>query len=256
MPRTKREVSSTGIYHILLRGYDKLFYSDIDYTEFLNTLHKYFTNAGHKLFAYALSPSAIHLVLFEGELGLSAVMKPICTSYARYINRTYNRVGKLFYDRYKSAVIENGDSLIDNVVYVNKLVAKTSVDEYTSKPYTCDVSLFFKKTDGQATYISRMQDSIKVMCLDDYENMTGKQITYYIQQLTGLSAQKIKALPKQERDAALEILRNQKWISARRLAEVTGVGKSTVSKTGEHVKRSPKPEPTQSPNRELSVWLL
>jgi len=43
MPRTSREKSNTGIYHILLRGINKqrIFEDDEDYSSFTETLRKY-----------------------------------------------------------------------------------------------------------------------------------------------------------------------------------------------------------------------
>ena len=42
MPRTARKKSSTGIYHIMLRGINQqtIFNAKEDYTRFLNTLKK------------------------------------------------------------------------------------------------------------------------------------------------------------------------------------------------------------------------
>lgn len=262
MARTKREISSTGIYHVLLRGEGNLFFAQRDYTQFISLLEHYFTGTSQRLFAYSLNEEKIHLILFEGEMGLAKVMKPICTSYARYINREHGRDGKLFYDRYKSEVIETGEYLLDCVVYVHKTEGITSAPEYIADSSLCDTKLFFEKAGGKALYLQRMEQPVQVMCLDDYEHMTDKKAAFYIQQLCGCAAEKLKTLSKEEQLKAINAVKAQKWISARRIAELTGIGKGTVNRAGTHVPRAPRPKqeqpkPTQKQaDRELSVWLL
>ena len=111
MARTKRTTGISGVYHILLRGQDKLFTDDMDYQTFLRTLREYFDGSRSFLLGYTLLPNRAHLIIDSGREPLAALMKPLCTSYARYFNRTHQKTGKLFYDRYKSAPLENGNQL-------------------------------------------------------------------------------------------------------------------------------------------------
>lgn len=63
--------------------------------------------------SYYLTKSEIRLVVKEGEKGISMTMKPVTTSYARYFNRTHEREGKLFTDRFKSEPLETDEEIAE-----------------------------------------------------------------------------------------------------------------------------------------------
>ncbi len=65
MARQAREKSSTGIYHIMLRGIDKrnLFFDDEDRTKFIETMMKARDTGRFELYGYCLMDNHIHLLL-------------------------------------------------------------------------------------------------------------------------------------------------------------------------------------------------
>lgn len=69
MPRHARELSNSGIYHIILRGINRqtIFNDDEDYQRFINTLKKYKTVSGYTLYAYCLMNNHIHILLRVGQ---------------------------------------------------------------------------------------------------------------------------------------------------------------------------------------------
>ena len=106
MARKAREISKSGNYYITLKG-NELFVTDEDKKMFVEILEKNFaTGIVH---GYYLTKSEIRLVVKEGEKGISMTMKPVTTSYARYFNRTHEREGKLFADRFKSEPLETDE---------------------------------------------------------------------------------------------------------------------------------------------------
>ena len=56
MPRTPRKKSSTGIYHVMLRGADRrvVFSDDEDCIRFLETMKRAKRESGFRLFAWCL----------------------------------------------------------------------------------------------------------------------------------------------------------------------------------------------------------
>ena len=54
MPRESRKRSSSGIYHIMLRGINRqqIFEDDEDYIRYLKTLEKYREECGYSLYGY------------------------------------------------------------------------------------------------------------------------------------------------------------------------------------------------------------
>ncbi len=69
MARQARVKSSTGIYHIMLRGIDgrNLFLDNEDRRVFIEKLLSAKTNGGFKLYGYCLMDNHVHLLMKESE---------------------------------------------------------------------------------------------------------------------------------------------------------------------------------------------
>lgn len=123
---TLKEYSSDSYYHIYARGVNKqkIFLEDEDYKYFLKLFHRYLS--GEKvlnttgglypdysndidLISYCLMPNHFHLFVHqnEAEFGITKLMSGIMTSYSKYFNKKYKRVGSLFESRYKGKRITN-----------------------------------------------------------------------------------------------------------------------------------------------------
>lgn len=106
MPRRPRRMSASGIYHVMIRGINKMqiFNDDADNIQFLHFLE--FTQTDEfQILAYCLMGNHAHLLIRTSKTGiepLEAGMKSLCIRYAAYYNRKYERIGTLFQDRYKS----------------------------------------------------------------------------------------------------------------------------------------------------------
>lgn len=132
MARTQREYSSTGCYHIMLRGNEKknIFLDDNDRQRFLEILLKKKTETELAVYAYCLMDNHIHLVLRDERNEISIIMKGIATSYAMYFNIKYNRVGHVFQDRFRSEPVEDERYLWSVIRYVhNNPVKARKVNE-------------------------------------------------------------------------------------------------------------------------------
>ncbi len=108
MPRTARQKSESGIYHVIMRGINRqtLFEDEEDSTKMLHTLQRYREKSKYELYAYCLMGNHLHLLLKEGQEPLETVMRRICGSYVLWYNKKYERVGYLFQDRYKSEPVD------------------------------------------------------------------------------------------------------------------------------------------------------
>ena len=84
MPRAARKVSSTKVYHVILRGNDKqdLFFEEEDYKKFIkeikNTKEKY----GYELYAYCLMTNHVHLIIYDKNDMLSKIMQSLEVIYS------------------------------------------------------------------------------------------------------------------------------------------------------------------------------
>ena len=143
MARKAREISKSGNYYITLKG-NELFVTDEDKKMFVEILEKNFaTGIVH---GYYLTKSEIRLVVKEGEKGISMTMKPVTTSYARYFNRTHEREGKLFADRFKSEPLETDEEIEECIKNLENDTPKKQANPKRTAPKKKDVTKV-KKTE-------------------------------------------------------------------------------------------------------------
>ena len=117
MPRTARQKSESGIYHIMLRGADRriIFSDDEDCTKFIETVARAKEISGFQLYAYCLMGNHVHMLLREGAEPLEKIFKRIGTSYVYYYNRKYDLYGHLFQDRFRSEQVD-GDAYFESLL--------------------------------------------------------------------------------------------------------------------------------------------
>ena len=129
MPRYARQRSSTQVYHVMLRGIDRMpiFLADYDRTRFLETLDKMKKHGEFEIYAYCLMDNHIHLLLKEVEETIHQVMKRMGVSYAYYFNSKYDRVGHVFQDRFRSEPIEDDRYLLAAVRYIHNNPVKAGI---------------------------------------------------------------------------------------------------------------------------------
>lgn len=93
------------------------------------------------LLAFSLMPNHIHLELKQYQAdSIVRFMKRLTTSYVMYFNRKYNRVGALFQNAYKGALIETDPYLLHLSRYIHLNPTKINhkrIDftEFCSLPY-------------------------------------------------------------------------------------------------------------------------
>lgn len=230
MAREKRQISPTGIYHVLLRGIDELFGEEADFGEFINILNTYFDASDAKLLGYALMKNRVHMIIDEGNVGISAVIKPICTRYARYYNRVYDLQGKLFYDRYKSEPVEDKNKL-------------------------SEIKAFLKSVPSE--FSGGVEDAAEadgLSCIDDYYRMTDTELKSYIENVFRCS---IDEMDRESKSELAEKIIVGKRISAGRIYSIFEIKKKNPTKKAVMPKtREVKKENDNSKQGGLSVWLL
>jgi REP element-mobilizing transposase RayT len=120
MSRVSRKLSSTGIYHVLIRGINqqRIFEDDEDCLRFLDDLRAAKDRSGACVLAYCLMGNHVHLVVGQGDETLGQTMKRLSVRYVAWFNMKYARVGHLFQDRFKSEAIETDPYLITVLHYL------------------------------------------------------------------------------------------------------------------------------------------
>ncbi len=244
MPRVRRPISSTGYYHVMIRGNSRqiLFESDDDRTAFLAALDRALDEPGMRLLAWCLMDNHVHLLIDDPNGMLSQAMKRVEVTYAIRYNRKADRVGHVFQDRFRSIPIESDEQLLKTAGYIHNNPVKADIcpaDEYPWSSYSeyvghathCDTSTVLEMLGGVEEF-----KSFVAACLDEaYDPWSGKrptgdQLIASALELLGVDdLSSVKGLPIDQRNRALIILRDGGF-SIRQAERVTGIGRGTIER--------------------------
>lgn len=122
MPRQPRIYIEGALYYVTSKGNQNrnLFNDKIDYENYLELLAKYKKEHGFKLFAFALLPEHLHLLIeLKSNVTISAIMHDLNSLYTKVYNGRYQRKGHLFQGRFKSVLIEKSGHLTELTRYVH-----------------------------------------------------------------------------------------------------------------------------------------
>ena len=135
MPRKPRTMSSTGIYHIILRSVNQhlIFEEDSDYQKFVYILSDCKMKYDIKVYAYCLMDNHIHLLLNSPMDKLSVFFQSLGTKFVRWYNNKYLRTGHLFQDRFRSTSIESERAFLATIVYIHNNPVKANMCRYPSE---------------------------------------------------------------------------------------------------------------------------
>ena len=111
------------------------------------------------ILSYCLMPNHFHLLLRQNkEYTVQQLLLRVSTSYSKYFNKKYKKVGHVFQDRFKQVNIEDDEQLLWIHAYINlnpiidKLIKDMNIYKWSSynemigKPNGfCDKSFIFEK---------------------------------------------------------------------------------------------------------------
>ncbi|GAA0317140.1 hypothetical protein GCM10008967_04640 [Bacillus carboniphilus] len=256
MPRKPRRKSTTGIYHIMLRGINKqiIFEDDEDRYRFLWTVKKYKSVCEYEVYSYCLMDNHVHLLIKEASEPLSTAIQRISSSYVHWYNGKYERTGHLFQERYRSEGIETRDSFMRVLRYIHQNPMKaglvksvfehqwTSMYEYIREGDLVEKDRVFQlfshnSREAMKKFKSYMEmeeerqgqflgDSVPVLLPDS-------EVIQFLAKLGVSDVSKLQQMKAEERNSILGRLKNIEGISIRQLARVTGISKSVIGRVGQ-----------------------
>ena len=121
MPRGPRLDAPHTLHHVMVRGIEGrlIFRDDRDRDDFVRRLRDVALSKDLTIYAWALLPNHLHLLLRTGMVPLPRAMRSLLTGYAGAFNRRHRRRGHLFQNRYKSIVVEDEPYLLELVRYIH-----------------------------------------------------------------------------------------------------------------------------------------
>ncbi len=251
MPRMAREKSSTGIYHVMLRGINgqTIFKDDEDYERLIQTLGEYKEVCGYEIYAYCLMTNHIHLLIKEGREDLGIVFRRIGASYVYWYNWKYGRSGHLFQDRYKSEPVENEQYFLTVLRYIHQNPIKAGIEndiakypwssynEYLKNHNICDIKFsldFFADDEKRAVGLFQKFNSEENddKCLEYRETVriNDEEAIAMIIAIVGIeNINEIQKFETLERNEVIKKLRNN-GLSIRQIERLTGIKFNEIRK--------------------------
>lgn len=260
MVRFKREISETGIYHVMTRGNAKnnIFIDNQDKGKYIKVLRQKKEESNFYIYAYCIMSNHSHLIIKERDKPISDIMKRINISYASYFNKKYNRVGHVFQDRYLSEPIEDDAYLVTAVRYIHnnpvkaKLVNEcgsylwSSYNDYLKNPDNCLVDVEFvlslfsddlTKSIKLFKSFSKKSNDDKLKDIDNIEEESKtreyEQAKTYVDEYLNTNNLKLEDLRKRKiknkRNELILFLRNNSDLSIREIAALLQIGRNMVA---------------------------
>ena len=261
MPRQPRKPSSTGIFHVMMRGinHQEIFCDAEDYYQFINTLDRMRiqydddglpSGTNFTLYAYCLMGNHCHLLIREREDNLAMAVKRISSYYVYYFNHKYFRDGHLFKERFKSEPVNDMAYFTTLLRYIHQNPVKAGIVEHVKdyeysswSEYDGSVDSVFQICNTQ-TVLNRIpfteleawvnEPLPNEVCCLDYDNekpklrLSDDQVWQHIIQLTNTTnATDFLRLEKDLQHETLRELRLQ-GASVRQLERLTGISRGII----------------------------
>lgn len=135
--RDYKKFAVDSYYHIYNRanGKEKIFLDDQDFGFFMLRLNQNLYPDKNKsifrstplpegsfsLINYCLMPNHYHLLIKQNkDIPTSKLISRVCTSYSKYFNKKYKRVGHIFQDQFKQVNIDSNDYLLWLSAYIHQ----------------------------------------------------------------------------------------------------------------------------------------
>jgi REP element-mobilizing transposase RayT len=259
LTRQARQISSTGIYHIMFRGVSHchIFEDTDDYLKLCDILSSVKSEMGFKIPAYCLMDNHVHLMLIEDQPArLPLFMKKVLVRYVAWFNRRHQRSGVLMENRYRSECVTDEPYTLAVIRYIhlNPCVAGivampgayrwSSYSDYLSDSggladMTWALSMFSQDEEqARSGFIAfHENEPVEKIEIATSTKLTEEQLRK--EMLVTLSAESslpeiyslfdIASLKRPQRNAMLTVLR-QRGFSIRQIERATGISRGIIAK--------------------------
>ena len=243
MSRIARNISESGVYHILFRGVNQqnIFEEESDFNKLKETIMTVKQDLHFEIYAYCFMSNHVHIVLKEENSGdISLIMKRILTKYARWYNIKYGRSGALIANRYKSVPVEIDEYFLHLIRYVHQNPIKAGIAEKIENyPYSS-----FKEYLGEGDFTDKefLLQMINLKEFIDYhqemetmnfrvtdsKRKTDEDVLMFLKKRYDVDNPKsISKYSKIERDKILAELKKE--FPVRHLQRITGISRGVIT---------------------------
>lgn len=142
MPRTARKLLGNIYIHNMVQGINReyIFESNYQKKKYFNLMKKYSEKYKILIVAYCIMDNHAHILTYSNNINnISLFMKEANTEYATYYNKSNDRVGYVFRNRFNSKPILNRNQLLHCIKYIHMNPVKAGItnkeDNYQFSSY-------------------------------------------------------------------------------------------------------------------------
>ena len=119
--------------HVIVRGHngEPIFKSAHDCKSYLYFLKEVADKNNADVHAYILMPNHVHFLMSsDNDNGVGRTVQALARHYVPYFNQRYERRGALFNARYRSALVERGDPVLQVYRYIEENAVRCRLCEH------------------------------------------------------------------------------------------------------------------------------
>ena len=252
MARKPRTKSSSGIYHIILRGINRqnIFEDDEDRMKLLETLAKYKAISQCRIFGYCLMDNHFHILLQEIQEPIGMMIQRISSSYVLWYNAKHERCGHLFQERFRSEPVGTDAYFLTVLRYIhqNPVKAKlvkdvaeykwSSYNEYTLERQIVDTEytlpMFADKPDNAVECFEQFSREANVdTCLEIPAikvTVSDDDLRKKVRHQFGMEVIKVCHETREKQDDIVRAMKAVDGANIRQIARITGLSSTRVWK--------------------------
>lgn len=254
MARTARMISTTGIYHIILRGInkEKISIDERDKYKIIKELKRTKEKYKYEIYAYCLMSNHVHLLIKDNQGNISKAMQSFAVAYSAYFNKKYDRVGHLFQNRFHSRCVENESYLLNVQRYIHRNPEKAGIsktEEYKWSSYkeyidisditdtkfilsilgenTKEAKRVFESFNTNQYVIEEINDFSEYEIINKLTDEEAKSVIEDYLNIKEIS--RIKDYNFKIRNDIIKRLRGMKGTSCRQISRITGIDNKIIS---------------------------
>jgi Transposase and inactivated derivatives len=245
MPRAARMKSSSGIYHVIIRGINRqtIFFDNEDNETFIKILKTCKGISGFKLYGYCLMGNHMHLLIKEEKEELEKIFKRIGVRYVYWYNWKYKRTGHLFQDRFISEPVETDAYFLAALRYIHQNPQKAGLcmklSEYNWSSYAeylkgsalvdTDFALELISSEKFEAFMNEQSEEKMLEISDDFR-LTDSELSKKIEDELMIKAIMIQNKPKKEKIDLIKKILKYEGVSSRQISRVTGLSPNVIWK--------------------------